>query len=139
MVEFNADGSIKLPAFFAEKKEDDARRLATQRCLKIRREIVSFRPPKACVLSITVSEVILDKRFVETIWEGFNRTVKTPMKFSSLADKEFEVRVGSDFRRCTDCSSLRARYAEFLDGNIIDLRGNCTFEPRRFVDEDYFE
>ncbi|MFH1134413.1 MAG: hypothetical protein V1735_08060 [Nanoarchaeota archaeon] len=139
MVEFNADGSIKLPEAFARRKADDEVRLKTQRCLRIRREIVSFRPPKECVLSITAADAILDRRFVETVWEGFNRTAKTPMKLSRLGDKEFEIRVGSDFHRCSECAALRGRFREFLDGNIIDVRGNCAFEQRKFDYEDYFD
>lgn len=84
-MEFNPDGSIKLPATLAKKNEDDKQRM--------------------------------------------------------IDTKNFEVEIGTDFRRCTDCTSLLNKYREFLDQNLIEKKGNCTFEGRRstFCEEDCFE
>ena len=56
-----------------------------------------------------------------------------------IKDKEFRIEIGTDFKRCTDCTSLVNRYREFMDGNIIEDKGECTFEVRRFTfQEEYY-
>jgi len=129
-MEFNADGSLKLPGKIGDKAKRDENRLQTQRCIKVRREVLSFTAPKKCMLKITLSKAIQDPRFVKTIFDQFRMRASVPCKMTELEDGNYEVEVGTDFRRCTDCSSLVYRYREFLDGNLIEDKGNCTFEPR---------
>ena len=141
MYEFNPDGSIKLPEKFVKKQEEDRKKLISQRCIKIKREMVSFTAPKKCVLRIKLSEFFKDDKFVHTIYGYFKNKASVPSSLKKINDKEFEVEIGTDFRRCTDCNSLIKEYREFLDGNIIDEKGNCTFEgfKRNFEYEDYFD
>ena len=139
MIEFNADGSLKLPGALAKNKAENIDKLKRQRCIKIRREIVSSFAPKKCMLQITISDAIADTRFMQTIYAQFNQKSQTPSALRKIDDKTFEVDVGTDFRRCSDCNSLINRYREFLDGNIIEEKGGCTFEGRKnFSYEDYF-
>ncbi len=140
MVEFNPDGSIKLPTQFARKKEENKEKLKHQRCIKIRRDVVSFSPPKKCSLHITLSERINDNRFIENIYRYFKGRAAVPSKIRKIDEKKFEIEIGTDFRRCTDCNSLINQYREFLDGNIIEEKSSCTFEGRKnFCYEDYFD
>ena len=141
MVEFNPDGSLKLPAGVARAKEENAKKMRRQRCMRIRRDVVSFTAPKKCVLTLTLSDAISDQRFVETIFKDFQQRAKTPMKIRRSGEKEFEIEIGTDFRRCSECTSLRNSLREFLYGNIIDEKGNCTFEGRisSWSEEDYFD
>ena len=137
MAEFNPDGSIKLPERFSRNKE----KLKSSRCIRIKREIVSFSAPKKCVLHITLSEVILDNRFIETIYSYFKNKASVPNNLKKINENQFDIEIGTDFRRCTDCNSLINEYREFLDGGVIDEKGGCTFEGRKrnFCYEDYFE
>ena len=141
MVEFNPKGSIKLPDSFLKAKEDNRLRLIDQRCIRIRKEVVNFSAPKKCVLHLTVSDKISDAQFIDNIYKQFNENSSVPSKITKLDSKNFEVEIGSDFKRCTDCTSLIGRYREFLDGNLIEEKGNCTFEGRKssFSYEDLFE
>jgi len=141
MVEFNPDGSIKLPEQFARNKEENKEKLKIRRCIKVTREVRSFTAPKKCILHITLSEAISDNRFIETIYNYFREKATVPNKIEKLNEKEFKVEIGTDFRRCSDCNSLIYRYREFLDGNIIEEKGSCTFEGRKknFCYEDYFD
>jgi len=141
MYEFNPDGSIKLPGNVTKIKEENDLKLKTQRCIKIEREVVSFTSPKKCALNITISNRITDTRFIENIYNYFKEKAAVPSNIKKINDKEFVVEIGTDFRRCTDCNSLINSYREFLDGNIIDEKGSCTFEGRKkdFCYEDYFE
>lgn len=136
MVEFNPDGSIKLPEQFARNNE----KLKSQRCIKIKREIVNFSAPKRCILHITLSDVITDDRFIETIYNEFKQRASVPSSLKKINEKQFDVIIETDFRRCSDCNSLINEYREFL-GMIIDEKGSCTFEGRmkNFCYEDYFE
>ena len=141
MIEFNPDGSIKLPERVAKKKQEDSVKLTSQRCIKVKKEMVSFTAPKKCILYITLSEFIKDNRFIENIYGFFKQNASVPAKITKKDEKNFEIELGTDFRRCTDCNSLIGCYREFLDGNLIEEKGSCTFEGRKqnFCYEDYFE
>lgn len=141
MIEFNPDGSLKLPGRVAEQNEAKKNKMKNQRCIKIRREVVNFDAPKKCCLKITLSDFFKDSMFVETTYNYFKEKAAVPNSFVKVNDKEFEVIIGTDFRRCSDCQSLINRYREFLDGNIIEEKGSCTFEgsKRNFNYEDYFD
>ncbi|MFH1641496.1 MAG: hypothetical protein ABIC04_01195 [Nanoarchaeota archaeon] len=138
MFEFNPDGSIKLPELLRKNNEEIINKLRTQRCIKIKRKIVSYTAPKKCILDITLSDAITDNRFIENIYKYLKST--TPTKITKLSEKEFEIEVGTDFRRCSDCNSIINQYREFLEGNIVEEKGSCTYEGRKsFCYEDYFE
>ena len=141
MVGFNPDGSIKIPEQFAQNKEENKEKLRGQRCIKIKRDIISFTAPKKCVLHITLSDAILDDRFIETIYGYFKNRASVPNSIKKINEKQFDVEIGTDFKRCTDCNSLIKEYREFLDGNMIEEKGSCTFEgsKRNFCYEDHFE
>ena len=140
MVEFNPDGSIKLPEQYAKNKEENKQKLKHQRCIKIKRDLVSFSAPKKCILRITISESLNDIRFIKTIYDEFKQRAAVPNKLIKINDKQFNVEIGTDFRRCSDCNSLINSYREFLE-NIIEVKGSCQFEGRKknFCYEDYFD
>ena len=140
MIEFNSDGSIKLPDNLARQKQENIQRMQCQRCMKIHKEIVNSHSPKKCALQITLSDAIKDNRFVQTLYDEFKQRASVPSKLKQNSDKEFEVEIGTDFRRCSDCCSLINKYREFLDGNVIEEKGTCTFEGRKnMAYEDYFD
>jgi hypothetical protein len=139
MAEFNQDGSIKLPERLARNREENKEKLKSKRCMKVKREVVSFSAPKKCVLHITLSDAIFDNRFVDTIYGAFKNRAKAPSSINKVNEKEFDVEIGTDFRRCTDCNSLINAYREFLEGLVMDEKGSCTFVTRKFSYEDYFD
>ncbi len=142
MVEFNSDGSLKLPSMVADKKEENEQKMRSQRCMNIKREIISFSAPKKCVLRVVLSDTFNnDHRFVDNIYGYFKDRAKVPNKLIKISDKEFEVEIGTDFKRCSDCTSLINEFREFLNGNIIEEKGSCTFagQIKNFSYEDYFD
>ncbi|MCF7860944.1 hypothetical protein K9M79_01770 [Candidatus Woesearchaeota archaeon] len=132
MFEFNPDGSLKLPGRLQAKKDKDLARLKSQRCVKFKRDIISFDAPKKCRLSLTVSEAFPDHRFVITTYNYFLEKASVETKITKVGDREYEIEIDTHLRRCTDCCSLINRFRDFLDGNIIDEKGNCPFEPRQY-------
>jgi len=139
MISFNPDGSIKLTEHSAKKKKAEDHRMQVGRCMKLRKDLVHERAPKKCVLSITLSSRFTDTRFMEGIHSQFKQYVETPTSITKINDKEFTIEIGSNFRRCSDCTALVGKYREFLDGNLIEDHGTCTLKKRDFCYEDYFE
>lgn len=140
MVEFNADGSLKLPSHMAADKKETERKLKSVKCILIKQEVVNFTAPKKCVLHLQLSEALTDNRFISVIHQEFSEKVSVPTKLIKLNEKEFDIEIGTDFKRCSDCTNLIREYREFI-GNAI-VKGNCTYEGREnkeFYYEDYFE
>ena len=141
MIEFNPDGSIKLPEKMAKHKAKQEYKMKDFRCIKVRKEVISTRAPKSCALHFTLSEKIFDARFVDTIYDEWRRTCDTPSRLLKESPKEFKVELGTNFRRCSDCTSLIKRYHNFVN-NIIENQGNCSYrqnQQARFNYEDYFD
>ena len=139
MVEFNPDGSIRIPGAFAQAKSDRERRMRETRCAHIVKEMVSETAPKKCALHIRLSDAIPDGGFLHALYTYFNSDSQTPTKLITVSDREFDIEIGSDFRRCSDCRKLIGRIREFLDDSVIEDQGSCAHPPREFCFEDHFE
>jgi hypothetical protein len=141
MIEFNSDGSIKLPDRIMKQNADNEFRMKNGFCLTIKKEIVNDKSPKKCVLHVILSEKIKDEGFVADIYSQFNSSSQVPSKLSRKSDREFDIELGTCFSRCTDCTKLINRLMEFADGNVILEKGGCSFgaERNKFCYEDYFE
>ncbi len=138
MVEFNPDGSIKIPAAIAANIEKKELKLKKERCILVKKELVDFKPKK-CVLHLKLSEAFTDNSFISTIFKSFQNQAEVPAKLIKITEKEFDVEIGTDFRRCRDCTTLVRILREYLYGNIIEDKGSCTLKERNFSYEDYFE
>jgi hypothetical protein len=140
-VEFNPDGSIKLPGHIEKAKQENRERMLKQRCIRIKREVVSSSAPKKCALHITLSEAFTSNSFITAIYGYFMQKSVVPTKLIKVNEKEFKVEVGTDFKRCSDCNSFINQLKDFLDGNVIEDMGTCTYKGREsnFCYEDYFE
>lgn len=140
MYQFNPDGSIKPLVQHRKAIEEKENKLKNQRCILIKKEIISDKPPKKCRLNIKLSCLFNDSDFVEKIYGYFKNDSEVPSKLNKINDKEFEVEIGTCFRRCSDCSSLITKFRDFLDGNVIEEKGSCTYERKsqNFCYEDYF-
>lgn len=140
MLEFNPDGSLKLSNREQAQKTEKENKLKFQRSILVKREVVNFNSPKSCVLHIKLSDKIGDNSFIKRLFDFFSQQTATPSHITQLNDKEFDVFIGTNFRRCTDCNNLIGRYRQNLNGSLIDEKGNCTFESRsNFSYEDYFD
>lgn len=141
MIEFNPDGSIKIPGKMAAQKAKQESKMQSTQCMRIRKEVVSIRPPKSCSIHITLSDKITDDRFIDNIYYYFNRNSEVPTRLIKIGPKEFKVEIGTSFRRCQDCTTLISRFREFMHSNVIENDGNCSYRQRRsqnFCYEDYF-
>ncbi|MFP4656372.1 MAG: hypothetical protein ACLFNK_02230 [Candidatus Woesearchaeota archaeon] len=130
-MEFNPDGSLKLGP--GMKKEDPKRKLETERCIHVRRDIVYERPPKKCRLLVSFSKLM--QPFLE------NTFAETPVEIRRLDTHEFNVDIGSSFKRCNECNKFVTGLSGKVPGNLIEDKGTCTFRGRTqtFAFEDHFE
>ncbi len=133
MIEFNPDGSLKLPAGIAKAKAEEASKFNNTCAIRITKEVVSTYAPKKCVLHLELSPKHQRNDFVKNLLTYLN--AETPIKLIEKSPREFAIEVGTNFRRCTDCTRLVGNFREHVDGNLQLKKGNCTFEPRYFDDE----
>lgn len=136
MVQFNPDGSIKLPSHIQQNKDAEQRRWTCTKCIRITKEVLGGTPKK-CNLHIELSPRFDRNDFIQNIIRFAN--FETPIKVIEKNPKEFTVEIGSTFRRCTECTKLVGQYREYSDGNFILKKGACGFEQRSFAYEDYFD
>ena len=138
MIEFNSDGSIKLPAKAQEQENKNQWKMKNSICIQIKKDIVSHTAPKKCMLHFSFSDKITNAKFVSVILDQFKEDAKTPMSLN--ISESVAIEIGTNFKRCTECNDLIGRFRQHVYGNLILKKGNCTFEPRNNFDfEDYFE
>lgn len=142
MIKFNKDGSLKLPDSLIIKKQEKEVKLKKGHCMLIKREIVSSASPKKCALNLRLSDAISDNRFVDNIYKNFLEKSSVPSKIIKINEKEFKIEIETHFKRCSDCNTLINKFRDFLDNNIIEEKGACSYEGFRsksFCYEDYFD
>ncbi len=136
MISFNPDGSIKIPNALVESQQRREMKLKKERCMFVRKDLVDVKPKK-CVLHLIVSDAVSDSSFVSSLLNSFRSSV--PVKLARINEKEFTVEIGSDFKRCSDCTALLNKFREYFDGNLIEDRGSCSMKERVFGYDEYFE
>ena len=123
-MEFNADGSLKLPGGYEKKV----------RKINIRKDVISEYAPKKCMLAVTG-----DKNRISIVLQMFK--CDTPLKKTETeTENGFDIEVGSDFRRCSDCKNLSYKLSAIVNGDCNIDKGTCTAkgEHQKFCEEDYF-
>lgn len=139
MLQFNSDGSIKLPEKMANSRSRKQDKMRNERALILRKEIICKTSPKKCKLTLFLSDKIEDSRFVETIFNQVKINFETPVKLFKENRREFYIEIGTAFKRCTECSKLINEYRQFINGNFFEENWGCTFKPREMCYEDHFE
>jgi hypothetical protein len=139
MIEFNNDGSIRLPGNILDEKRKKDYRMASTRCARIRKEVVSSYAPKKCILHVTLSDAIKDGQYMESAFNRLKAGFETPVKLIPGVEKEYHFEIGTNFKRCSECNKILAMITEMFDGNIILDKGSCTLKEREFCYEDHFD
>ncbi len=142
MIEFNPDGSIRIPDLMQKRMQENNDKFKNTSCMQIKKEVVNFTAPKKCVLHMKISDKVYNSDFVEQAFKQIKDASSVPLRITKLSDKEFEIEVGTHFKRCSDCTNLIRKYKEIMGGNLIEDKGNCTysgFSSKGFCYEDHFE
>lgn len=132
MVEFNSDGSIKLPSKLMGKKAETDRRMKSTMCVKIEKEVISEKSPKQCILHLTLSDAFTDGTVVEKAFYYFQRDSETPVKLIKKSTRNWDIEIGTSLKRCNDCFEIINRFKSYLEDNVIIDKGTCYFEPKSF-------
>jgi len=139
MVEFNSDGSIKIAENIQESSAKKKARVDSKKCLMITKQVVSDKAPKSCIINLKLSDKMDNIHFVSSLFYQFCGKAEVPARLHKISEKEYNVEIGSHFKRCSDCTALINRFKEYLDGNVIVDKGNCPLEDKDFAYEDHFE
>jgi hypothetical protein len=113
--------------------------MQNERCISVRKEVISDRSPKKCAIYLTLSKKVNDARFIETLYGEFSKKTESTTSLRKISEEEYIVEIGTCYRRCTDCCSFVAELKEFI--NMVEERGSCTFERKtpNFRYEDHFD
>lgn len=142
MMQFNPDGSIKLPDLMQKKAQENQNKFKNTSCIHIKKQVVDFTAPKKCILHLKLSDKVQNNVFIEQAFLQIKDAASVPLKITKESEKEFAIEVGTHFRRCSDCTNLIRKYKEIMQGNLIEETGNCTYSgysSKDFCYEDYFE
>ena len=142
MIDFNPDGSIKIPGHMQKRMNEHSDRMNNSKCIIVKKEVVNFTAPKKCILHVMISEKMENNSAVVNGFAAASSDSQTPMRLRKISEKEFEIEVGTNFRRCSDCTALIGKLKHNASGNLIKDKGNCTyrgFSSNNFCYEDHFE
>ena len=127
-MQFNPDGSLRLPGSAQARQDNEMNKMKTGKSVLVTRTVLSYDAPKKCLIELKLSDAITETKFVEMFYEIYKQEISTPTKLRRLSDKEFELEVGTDFKRCQDCNKFIGHFRETFPGNLIDKKGNCTYK-----------
>lgn len=125
-MEFNPDGSLKLSSASSAKLNNDIYKMQNTPCIKISKNVTRSFSPKLCTLTLEASSQI-SSDFIPKTFGFFSRRVDSTVKLIKLSQTEYQVTIGGEFSRCRDCMVLNSMFREYLNGNTIVNKGNCTF------------
>lgn len=126
-MEFNADGSLKLSGSANQRIQDNSFKMENSRCIKLSKDMTRSYSPKLCTISLDASPQI-ESNFIERTFGFFSKRVDSTVKLIKLSPSEFQVTIGGEFSRCRDCQLLTSMFKDYLNGNVIEKKGNCTFK-----------
>ena len=100
MIDFNPDGSIKIPVLMQKRMQENRDKFENTSCMLIKKEVVNFTAPKKCMLHMKVSDKVYNSGFVEQAFKQIKEASSVPLKITKLSEKEFDIEVGTHFKRC---------------------------------------
>ena len=127
-MEFNPDGSLKLTGSAQARIKNEKEKMKNEKAVLVKRCVISHAAPKKCSIQIILSDSIKDGSFVEMYYLKYKKETDTPTTLRVTSEKEFELEVGTNFKRCQDCNKFIGHFRETFEGNVIDKKGNCTFK-----------
>ncbi|MEK6886207.1 MAG: hypothetical protein AABW88_00060 [Nanoarchaeota archaeon] len=116
MVEFNPDGSIKLPSRMTKQNDANDNLFATQPSFKILRNQTSTVTPLTCELHIEASKHILTPNIIELAFNEAKNNFKTD---AGLTKTNNVIKIVSGFNRCNWCHHFIDHLADRSNARII--------------------
>ena len=125
-VEFNPDGSIKLPDRLVKKKIDDEKLFQEQPCIKIIKNQISSSTPLHCELKIQASKKLEDHKDIEKIFRRATGKFRhnAQLSIKKINNREYTVSIISGMYRCDWCNNFKEFIKKELNVEVINL-GSC--------------
>ncbi len=132
-VEFNPDGSIKLPEGVGKKKEDDDKTFENEKCIKIVRDQISSVTPLKCELRILASEKVENPEKIESIFKHATGKFRhlADLSIKKINNREYVVTIISGQFRCTWCEQFREFIGTEMDAKVINWGSCFNYTPSR--------
>lgn len=125
-VEFNPDGSIKLPEIMVKKKEDDDKIFQDEPSIRIIRNQISTVTPLTCELQIQASDKLKNFDRVESIYKQATGKFRHMANLSirKTNNREYTVKIISGRYRCSWCENFRKFIEKEMNVKVINW-GSC--------------
>ncbi len=126
MVEFNPDGSIKLPEHLIKNQENYDEDFRSKPCVRVVREQISERTPLKCELRIQASPLLRFPQRITSIFDTASQKFKHGAQLSIRreGEREYVVRIISGRYRCSWCENFR-KYLKNELGVKVQEWGSC--------------
>ena len=125
-IEFNADGSIKLPGKLQEKKEQQDSNFQDRAVIRITKCKVSASTPLKCELTITASDKVTNPKIISYLFQECSRnfTGGADLSIRQTNDREYVISIISGYKRCTWCNQFMDYIRDETDF-AFQVKGYC--------------
>ncbi|MFH1439956.1 MAG: hypothetical protein ABIG89_05285 [Candidatus Woesearchaeota archaeon] len=125
-IEFNSDGSIKLPGQMQEKKDKDNSDFNNRSAIRITKSKVSASTPLRCELTITASDKVTNPKIISFLFNecSKNFTGGAELSIRQINEREYVVSIVSGYKRCTWCN-LFLDYIRDETNFAFQVKGYC--------------
>jgi len=125
-IEFNPDGSMKLPENLAKKKEDEDRVFQDEPSVRIIRNQISTVTPLTCELVIQASDKLDDFEKIESVFREATGRFRhmADLSIRKIGDREYTVKIISGMYRCSWCENFRRFIEREMKVKVINW-GSC--------------
>ena len=126
-IEFNPDGSIKLPDRMINKRKQEDEVFESRPAIRITRDQVSYVTPLKCELSIEASPLLGNPQRIKALFEYAEERFRHEANLSITKEheKKYVITIISGKFRCTWCQTFRNYLQNSLDCRMIQ-KGSCS-------------
>lgn len=128
-LEFNCDGSLKVPNGFVKKLVDSDEVFKDDKAIRIVKKMVSCVNPLKCELLISCSNKFEEVGVVEKLFRSATGKFRhmAQLSFNKVNSYEFKVSIVSGQYRCSWCENFINYLGEKTDCKIIDETSCMSF------------
>jgi len=125
-IDFNPDGSIKLPKRIIKEREDDDKIFRDEPSIRVTRNQISSITPLKCELTIEASNKLINPKRIKLIYNSASGKFKhmSQLSIQKIHNRKYVVRIISGRFRCSWCNNFRRYLKKEMNVKIINY-GSC--------------
>ncbi|MFH1064704.1 MAG: hypothetical protein V1729_06480 [Candidatus Woesearchaeota archaeon] len=126
-IEFNPDGSIKLPTKMASRRIAQDNTFDNYPCVRVTRDQISHSTPLKCDLIVDVSPKFMYPNRIETMYEFARDRFphEANMKMVKEGNRRYVISIISGRLRCSWCQAFRNHLQNNLECRFLQ-GGSCS-------------